>query len=115
MRTPLSCDQVAWMLSAIGRYLPAQDAPQVSRARELQKYALLYEIMEVAGLIFADDAAAHNGTPRDVSMLREKSASVVNTACEGMTLAGGPGTAQILGALMQEQRRSGITPAPDRV
>lgn len=111
MKTPLSCDQVAWMLAAIGRYLPSQAAPQVSRARELQKYALLYEIMDVAGLVFADDAAAHNGTPCDVFMLREKS----SMACEGMTLAGGAATAKMLGELMQEQRRSGLNPAPDRL
>lgn len=115
MKTTLSCDQVSWMLSAIGRYLPRQDAPRVSRATDLQKYALLYEIMELAGLVFADDAAAHNGTPPDVFMLREKSTTATNMACEGMILAGGQATARMLGELMQEQRRSGLNQAPDRV
>ena len=67
---PITCDQVAWMLNAIERYLPKQDHPQVSRAREMQKYALLYELMEVAHLYFQDSSAQHNGTPHDVSRFR---------------------------------------------
>ena len=63
---PLNCDQVAWMLNAIERYLPATNHPRVSRAREMQKYALLYELMEVAHLHFEDASAQHNGTPPDV-------------------------------------------------
>lgn len=67
---PINCDQVSWMLSAIGRYLPPSNHPAVSRAREMQKYALLYEIMKVAHLHFMDDAAQHNGTPPDVRRFR---------------------------------------------
>ena len=63
---PLNCDQVAWMLNAIERYLPQTNHPRVSRAREMQKYALLYELMEVAHLYFEDASAQHNGTPPDV-------------------------------------------------
>ena len=63
---PINCDQVAWMLNAIERYLPRNDHPAVSRAREMQKYALLYELMEVANLHFEDGSAQHNGTPGDV-------------------------------------------------
>lgn len=108
MKTPLDCDQVSWMLSAIGRYLPRQDAPQVSRARELQKYALLYEIMEVAGLVFADDAAAHNGTPSDVSMLREKSPHRENMACEGAAAFGQVSDGTALGSLLPQGIRRTI-------
>jgi len=32
----------------------------------MQKYALLYELMEVAQLYFEDASAQHNGTPGDV-------------------------------------------------
>ena len=67
---PINCDQVSWMLGAIKRYLPPGNAPAVSRAREMQVYALLYEIMEVAHLHFQDDAARHNGTPPDVERFR---------------------------------------------
>ena len=63
---PINCDQVAWMLSAIERHLPPTQHPRVSRAREMQKYALLYELMEVAHLYFEDARAQHNGTPSDV-------------------------------------------------
>jgi hypothetical protein len=63
---PINCDQVAWMLNAIERYLPPTQHPRVSRAREMQKYALLYELMEVAHLYFEDARAQHNGTPGDV-------------------------------------------------
>lgn len=70
MKRPINCDQVAWMLAAIERYLPPQKAPDVCRSREMQKYALLYELMEVANLHFADDAAQYNGTPHDVRALR---------------------------------------------
>ena len=74
MKKLLTCDQVTWMLAAINRYLPPQATPNVSRAREMQGYALLYELMEVAHLFFEDDAAARNGTPRDVFFLRQKTA-----------------------------------------
>ena len=63
---PINCDQVAWMLNAIERYLPPTQHPRVSRASEMQKYALLYELMEVAHLYFEDARAQHNGTPGDV-------------------------------------------------
>lgn len=63
---PLNCDQVAWMLAAIERHLPRLNHPDVSRAREMQKFALLYELMEVAHLYFEDASAQHNGTPPDV-------------------------------------------------
>ena len=63
---PINCDQVAWMLNAIERYLPPTQHPRVCRAREMQKYALLYELMEVAHLYFEDASAQHNGTPGDV-------------------------------------------------
>ena len=63
---PINCDQVAWMLNAIERYLPKTGHPSVSRAREMQKYALLYELMEVVHLYFEDASAQHNGTPPDV-------------------------------------------------
>ena len=63
---PINCDQVSWMLNAIERYLPPTQHPRVSRAREMQKYALLYELMEVAHLYFEDASAQHNGTPGDV-------------------------------------------------
>ena len=36
----------------------------------MSMYGLLYEIMDVANLHFADDAAMRNGTPRDVTMRR---------------------------------------------
>lgn len=67
---PINCDQVAWMLDAIDRHLPPSNKPAVSRAREMQKYALFYEIMEVAHLHFEDEAAQHNGTPPDVRRFR---------------------------------------------
>lgn len=63
---PINCDQVAWILNAIERHLPNKEHPAVSRAREMQKYALLYELMEVAHLYFEDASAQHNGTPPDV-------------------------------------------------
>lgn len=84
MTRPINSDQVAWMLAAIRRYLPKDDSPAVSRARDAQAYGLLYELMEVAGLHFQDDAAAHNGTPRDVFMLRQKQPSAAQSQRETM-------------------------------
>lgn len=63
MRQPITCDQVAWLLDIADRYLPPQKTPRVCQQRELQKYAMLYEIMDIAGLRFADDSARLNGTP----------------------------------------------------
>lgn len=31
----------------------------------MQKYAMLYEIMEIAGLVYADDAARWNAVPHE--------------------------------------------------
>jgi hypothetical protein len=68
------------MLAAIRRYLPPDPEPRVGRSREMKSYALLYEIMDVAGLVFEDAAAAHNGTPPDVSMLRKKPENFLRAA-----------------------------------
>lgn len=59
----LNCDQVAWLLDIAERHLPKQINPAVCQQREMQKYAMLYEIMEVADLRFEDDSARWNGTP----------------------------------------------------
>lgn len=87
---PINRDQVSWMLSAIGRYLPPSNYPAVSRAREIQKFALLYEIMEVAHLHFEDDGAQHNGTPPDVRRFRfaSKNDEALNHAVGSLIGAG---------------------------
>ena len=59
----LNCDQVAWLLDIAERHLPKQTTPRVCQQREMQKYSMLYEIMEVANLQFEDDRARWNGTP----------------------------------------------------
>jgi hypothetical protein len=59
----LSCDQVATILDAFSRYLPFDDYPAVSYQREMKRYALLYEVMDLAGLKFEDEMAKNNGTP----------------------------------------------------
>ena len=60
----LNCDQVAWILAAIDRYLPPdKHHPSVSQNRDMQKHGLLYEIMDVADLSFLDNAAIENATP----------------------------------------------------
>lgn len=62
---PISCDQVAWLLDIFERYLPPSHHPRISRARDMQKYGMLYEVMEIADLRFADNRARWNGTPND--------------------------------------------------
>lgn len=62
----IGCDQVAWLLNVFERYLPMDNHPRVSRERDMKKYGMLYEVMEAAGLKFADEAARWNGTPEDV-------------------------------------------------
>lgn len=94
---PINCDQVSWMLAAIDRHLPPSNTPAVSRAREMQKYALLYEIMEVAHLHFEDDAAQHNGTPPDVRRFRYASKS---DECQ---FEGG----KVLGGVLAKSQREG--------
>ncbi len=107
---PINCDQVAWMLNAIERYLPPTPHPRVSRAREMQKYALLYELMEVAHLYFEDANAQHNGTPHDVKRFQYASKQAEAAAHQGMNIAGNG--AQALGQLMREQARSEIRGGP---
>lgn len=62
----INCDQVTWLLDIADRYIdPQNDHPRISRQREMKKYAMLYEIMEIANLKFADASARRNGTPND--------------------------------------------------
>jgi len=85
---PVNCDQVAWMLNAIERYLPPTQHPRVSRAREMQKYALLYELMDVARLYFEDASAQHNGTPYDVMRFQYASKNAQMEAPNGEVSGG---------------------------
>lgn len=62
---PVNCDQVAWLLDIFDRYLPEDSHPRVSKHREMLKYGMLYEVMDIADLKFADDSARWNGTPND--------------------------------------------------
>ena len=62
----IGCDQVAWLLDIFDRYLPASPHPRVSREREMLMYGMLYEVMDIAGLGFADDRARENATPHFV-------------------------------------------------
>jgi hypothetical protein len=61
----INCDQVAWLLDIADRYIPKDDYPRISRQREMKKYGMLYEIMEIARLKFEDDQARWNGTPNE--------------------------------------------------
>ena len=61
----ITCDQVAWLLDIADRYLPKSKHVSVSREREMMKYGMLYEIMEIMDLYFEDDNARKNGTPAD--------------------------------------------------
>lgn len=62
----ISCDQVAWLLAVADRYLPPSDYPGISQKREMMKFGMLYEIMEILHLDFADDMARRNATPSTV-------------------------------------------------
>lgn len=61
----IGCDQVTWLLDIASRYIPQDNLPRISRRRNMMKYAMLYEIMEIADLDFADDNARRNGTPNE--------------------------------------------------
>ena len=65
----ISCDQVAWLYNALDRYIDTNEKPDVSRKGEMSVYACMYEIIEVLGLEFQDDAARQNATPGDVRKL----------------------------------------------
>lgn len=59
----LSCDQVAWLTDCIERYLPKDGYPAVSYQRDMKVLGMLYEIMDLANLKFADEDAIRNATP----------------------------------------------------
>ena len=59
----INCDQVAWLIAIYERYLPKDNHPRVSRQREMLKYGMLYETMEIMGVGFEDEAARSNGSP----------------------------------------------------
>ena len=71
-RHEISCDQVAWLLDIADRYIPKDNYPNISQQREMKKYAMLYEIMEIADLTFADDSARWNGTPNQARNYSDK-------------------------------------------
>ena len=59
----INCDQVSWLLSIFDRYLPPSKYQRISQEREMMKYGMLYEVMDIANLEFEDDSARWNGTP----------------------------------------------------
>ena len=61
----ISCDQVAWLLDIFERYMPRKIQLGVSRHDEMLRYGMLYEVMDIAGLVFEDERARWNGTPHD--------------------------------------------------
>ena len=73
VRCSINCDQVAWLLDIADRYLPKSIYPHVSQEREMMKYAMLYEIMEIVDLYFADDNARWNGTPNPARKYNDES------------------------------------------
>lgn len=68
----INCDQVAWLLDIADRYIPQDNLPRVSRQREMKKYGMLYEIMEIIGAKFEDDGARWNGTPNEARLYGEE-------------------------------------------
>ena len=74
-RGTISSDQVAWLLDMAKRYVPKDRHPSVSRQEEMKHYGLLYEVMEIMGVGFADENAAHNGSPPDCRYIEPKTNS----------------------------------------
>jgi len=64
-KSTINADQVAWLLDIAGRYIPKDTHPSISRQHEMKKYGMLYEIMEIMGVGFGGENAAHNGSPPD--------------------------------------------------
>lgn len=63
----ITCDQVVWILQMAGRYLPDnKDRLGIDKQRDMKRYAMLYEIMDILGLVFADSDAIKNATPMPV-------------------------------------------------
>ncbi|MDH3981299.1 MAG: hypothetical protein OES84_00185 [Kiritimatiellaceae bacterium] len=62
----ITCDQVVWIMNVFDRYLPCDKVVSASMKRDITKYAMLYEVMEAAGLSFEDEKAVHNATPAPV-------------------------------------------------
>lgn len=71
-RQLMSCDQIAWLMDIFDRYLPPDTNPYLSQEREMRKYGMLYEVMEVARLGFKDDSARWNGTPNSARNYNEQ-------------------------------------------
>lgn len=59
----INCDQVVWILDIFDRYLPISKHPNISKEREMMKYGMLYELMEVGNILFENDGAVNNATP----------------------------------------------------
>lgn len=78
MKTKITCDQVAWLLDVFNRHLPPSPHVAISAARECQMHAMLYEVMEVAGLEFEDANAAWNAIPKRWQHFGPKEATDAN-------------------------------------
>lgn len=68
----INADQVAWLLDIADRYIPRDGYVSVSRQREMKKYGMLYEVMEIMGVGFDSENAAHNGSPPDCRYIEPK-------------------------------------------
>lgn len=74
----INCDQVAWLMDIFNRYLPKSQHPRVSQERDMRMYGMLYEVMEIANLKFADDVARLNGTPSQARPYIERHFSAIS-------------------------------------
>jgi len=68
----IGCDEVVWFLDMAERYIPRDDHPRVSQQWNMKCFAMLYEIMEIAGLQFEDKAALNNAMPNFIKGWKEQ-------------------------------------------
>ena len=79
MNKEINADQVAWLMAIFERYLPKSNHPRISVERDMMKYGMLYEVMDVMNVEFEDDSARWNGTPEQA---RDYVDAMANTAKE---------------------------------
>jgi len=82
----INCDQVSWLLRMAERYIPEDDHPVISQARDMRCLAMVYEIIDIMGTDFEDEAALYNATPGFITAWKERRAEDVLRGCSSEEL-----------------------------
>jgi len=79
IKRKITCDEIAWIMDILERlrFVSNLKYPAISRFTRMAKYSALYELMEILGLEFQDEAARYNAIPEEVRNMGKKKEYII--------------------------------------